>query len=92
MHTNYYEHQKEADEVRLEVNRAGFFVSEFAALPIDELPGDQSHLSAQEQAGQERRLRMLTRKNQYSHGPELSSEEAGSLPPVKPSYHIPERS
>ena len=85
MHANYYEHQKEADQVRLEVNRAAFFIREFAVLPFSELPGDQSHLSALEQAGQERRLRMLTRKNQYSHGPQLEGDELDSLPPVKPS-------
>ena len=88
MHTNYYEHQKEADQVRLEVNRADFFIREFVALPFSELPGDQSHLSALEQAGQERRLRMLTRKNQYSHGPQFSLEEAEALPPVKPAPPI----
>ena len=82
MHANYYEHQKEADQVGLEVNRAGFFIREFAALPFGELPGDQSHLSDLEQAGQERRLRMLTRKTRYSHGPQFSQEEASSLPPV----------
>ncbi len=82
MHTNYYEHQKEADQVRLEVNRADFFIREFAALPFAELPGDQSHLSPLERQGQERRLRMLTRKNQYSHGPQFSPDEAAELPPV----------
>lgn len=85
MHANYYEHQKEADQVRVEVNRASFFIREFVALPFGELLGDQSHLSVLEQAGQERRLRMLTRKNQYSHGPQLEGDELDSLPPVKPS-------
>ena len=92
MHANYYEHQKEADQVRLEVNRASFFVREIAGLPLSELPGDQTHLSALELEGQERRLRMLTRKNQYSHGPQLSRDEAASLPPVKPSDIATERS
>ncbi len=90
MHTNFYEHQKEADQVRLEVNRAAYFVKEFAALPITDLPGDQSHLSPLEQAGQARRFRMLTRKNQYSHGPQFSTEEAAELPPVNPSVTIDE--
>ena len=79
MHTNFYEHQehqKEADQVRLEVNRAAYFVREFTALAEADLPEDQSHLSTLEQAGQARRLRMLTRKNQYSHGPQFSAEEA----------------
>ena len=85
MHGNYYEHQKEADEVGLEINRAAFFIREFAALTLTELPGSQSHLSPLEQAGQERRLLMLVRKNQYSHGPQFSAEEAAALPPVNPS-------
>ena len=85
MHANYYEHQKEADEVRIEIHRAAYFVREFAELPFAELPGDQTHLSPLEQAGQERRFRMLTRKNQYSHGPQFSPEEAASLPPVEPA-------
>ena len=85
MHTNFYEHQKEADQVRLEVNRAAFFVREFTALPIADLPRDQSRLTLLEQAGQERRLRMLTRKNQYSHGPQFSTEEAAELPPIDQS-------
>ncbi len=85
MHTNYYEHQKEADQVRLEINRAAFFIHGFAALPLSDLPGDQSHLSPLEQDGQRRRLRMLTRKNQYSHGPQFSPDEAANLPPVKPA-------
>ena len=84
MHANYYEHQKEADQVRLEANRAAFFIREFAALPFSDLSGDQIHLSPLEQAGQERRLRMLTRKNQYSHGPEFTEEETAALPPVAP--------
>ena len=90
MHTNFYEHQKEADQVRLEVNRAAFFVGEFTALPIAELPGDQSHLSPLERAGQERRFRMLTRRNQYSHGPQFSEDEAAELPPVGLSTAVDE--
>ena len=89
MHANYYEHRKEADQVRVELNRAGVFPREFAALPFANLPGDQSHLTALEQAGQERRLRMLTRNNQYSHGPQFSEEEAAALPPVSPPPPIP---
>ena len=90
MHTNFYEHQKEADQVRLEVNRAAFFVGEFTALPIAVLPGDQSHLSPLERAGQERRFRMLTRRNQYSHGPQFSEDEVAELPPVGPSTAVDE--
>ncbi len=88
MHTNFYEHQKEADQVRLEVNRADYFVSQFAALPFVDLPGEQSHLSPIEQAGQARRLRMLTRKNRYSHGAQYSPEEVAELPPIDPSTNV----
>ena len=88
MHSNFYEHQKEADQVRLEVSRAAYFVREFTALPVADIPGDQSHLSPLEQAGQARRFRMLTRKNQYSHGPQFTPEEAAELPPVDPSATV----
>ena len=84
MHTNYYEHQKEAYQVRVQVDNAGYFVRELASLPLDNLPGDRSHLTPVERSGQERLLRMLTRKNPYSHGPQLSAEEAAALPPVTP--------
>jgi hypothetical protein len=85
IHANYYEHQWEMDEIRTGINNAAFFIREFAALPFSELPGDQSHLSALEQAGQERRLRMLTRKNRYSHGPQFAGDELDGLPPVTPA-------
>ena len=88
MHSNYYEHQKEAYQVRVQVNNAAFFTRELAALSLDNLPSDQSHLSPLERQGQERLLRMLTRKNQYSHGSQLSPEELDLLPPVKPALPI----
>lgn len=84
MHTNYYEHQKEAYQVRVQVDNAAFFTRELANLPLENFPGDQSHLTPLERQGQERLLRMLTRKNQYSHGPQFSEDEAASLPPVMP--------
>ena len=88
MHSNYYEHQKEAYQVRVQVNNAAFITRELAALSLDNLPSDQSHLSPLERQGQERLLRMLTRKNQYSHGSQLSPEELDLLPPVKPALPI----
>ena len=84
LHANYYEHQWEADEIRTGIINAALVIRELSAAPLDNLPSDQSHLSALEQAGQERRLRMLTRKNQYSHGPEFTEEETAALPPVAP--------
>ncbi len=82
LHANYYEHQWELADVRTGINNATFFISELVALPLDEWPSDRSHLSLLEQQGQERLLRMLTRKNQYSHGPQFSPDEAAELPPV----------
>ena len=85
LHTNYYEHQLLAGEVRVGINNAAFFVRELSALSLDQLPTDRSHLSPLERQDQERRIRMLTRKNQYSHGPQFSPEEAAELPPVDPT-------
>ncbi len=83
MHANYYEHQKEAYDVRVQINNADFFTREMAVLALDNLPGNQSHLSPLERQGQERLLRMLTRKNRYSHGPQFEGDELGGLLPVK---------
>ena len=85
LHTNYYEHQRRAREVRAGINNAAFFIREFVALPLSELPGDRKHLSPLERQDQDNLLRMLTRKNQYSHGPQLEGDELDSLPPVNPS-------
>ena len=87
IHTNYYEHRTGADDVRREVNRAAYFIPELAALPIDKLLHNpvQASLPRIERDEQERRLRRLTRKTQYSHGPQYSPEEAAGLPPVTPT-------
>ena len=87
IHINYYEHRMEADDVRTQVDRAAYFATELAALPIDELLRNpvQASLPRIERDGQERRLRRLTRKTQYSHGPQYSPEEVAELPPVSPS-------
>ena len=84
LHANYYEHQRGADEIRTGISNASFFIRELTALPLNQLPADRSHLSPLERQDQERRIRMLTRKNPYSHGPQLSAEEAAALPPVIP--------
>ena len=85
LHVNYYEHQRTVGEVRVGINNAAFLIRELAAVRLSELPGDQKHLSPLEQADQERLLRMLTRKNQYSHAGQLEGEELDSLPPVNPT-------
>ena len=89
LHANYYEHQWEASEIRIGITNATLVIRELSAVPLDELPSDQSHLSPLERQGQERRLRLLTRKNQYSHGPQFGPDEAVGLPPVKPSSGEP---
>lgn len=73
LHANYYEHQRDADEIRTGISNAMLFTRELATLPLDNLPSDQSHLSTLERQGQERRLRLLTRKTRHSHGPQLST-------------------
>ncbi len=85
LHTNYYEHQWEVADVRTGINNAAFFIRELSTLPLENIPSDQSHQSLFEQQSQQRLLRMLTLKNQYSHGPQLEGEELNNLPPVKPS-------
>ena len=87
IHTNYYEHQMGADDVRTQVDRAAYFTRQLAALPIDELLLNprRASLPRMEREGQERRLRRLTRKTGQSHGPEFSAAEAAELPPVMPA-------
>ena len=84
LHTNYYEHQRVAGEVRVGINTAEFLIKELSTLPLDQLPSDRYHLSPLERESQERLLRMLTRKTQYSHGPQLEGDDLNNLPPVKP--------
>ena len=86
IHINYYEHRMGADDVRTQLDRAAYFTTELAALPVDELRHNpvRASLPRIERDEQERRLRRLTRKTQHSHGPQLSPEEAATLPPVTP--------
>ena len=92
LHANYYEHQRGADEIRTGLTNATFFTREISIIPLGNLSsssGNQPNLTPLEIQDQERRLRMLTRKNQYSHGPEFSPEEADALPPVNPAPPVP---
>ena len=86
VHFNYYEHQMEADDVRIQVDSAAHFTRELSALRLDNLRQNpvQAILPTIEREGQERRLRRLTRKTQYSHGTQLTPSEAANLPPVNP--------
>ena len=64
MHINWRQPRKEADTVRREVTQAAYFTTQLAALPIDKLRHNpvQAKLPRIERDGQERRLRLLTRK------------------------------
>ncbi len=85
LYANWYEHQRDATEIRSGINGAALLTGELAGLSLPPQPGSRRQLSAQERNDQERRLRMLTRKTQYSHGPQLTPVEAASLPPVNPA-------
>ena len=85
LHINYYEHQHRTDEIRTGIDNATFLTRELAAIPLSQLPSSREHLSATERQDQERRLRMLTRKTQFSHGPQLEGNDLDALPPIKPA-------
>ena len=82
---NYYEHQRSAAEVRTGLAQAVSLLEALAAMRLPELPANNEHLSVLERQDQERLLRTLTRKNQYSHGAQFSEDEVAELPPVGPS-------
>ena len=84
-HSNYYEHQRETIEVQDAIDGAAVLTREMARLRGEEPPTRQDHLSQSQAAEQERRLRRLTRKTQYSHGDVYSGDELDRLPPVRPS-------
>ena len=85
LHANWYEHQRDATEIRSGINGAALLTGELAGLSLPSQPGSRRRLTAQEMSDQERRLRTLTRKTQYSHGTQLTPSEAASLPPVNPA-------
>ena len=85
LHANWYEHQRDATEIRIGINSATLLTGELTGLSLLPQPGSLAQLSAQEMNDQERRLRTLTRKTQYSHGPQLTPSEAANLPPVNPA-------
>ncbi len=84
LHTNWYEHQRSVIEIRTGLDSAAALTGELAGLSLPPQPGSRRRLTAQEMSDQERRLRMLTRKTQYSHGSQLTPSEAANLPPVNP--------
>ena len=79
IHTNFYEHQVFKDEVEVRLANARFFVE-----AMDEVLSDPQRELLPDSREQETRLRALTRKTAFSHGPELTPEEVADLPPVIP--------
>ena len=90
LHGNYYEHQRGAAEVRTGLARAASLIDALSTMQLSELPASSEHLSHLESQDQERLLHMLTRKNQYSHGPQFREDEAAELPPVGLSTAVDE--
>ena len=85
LHANWFEHERTATEILTGINTAAALTGELAGLSLPPQPGSRAQLSAQEMNDQQRFLRTLTRKTQYSHGPQLTPVEAASLPPVNPA-------
>ena len=85
LHINYFEHEWGFSDIRIGLDTAAFLTRELAAIPLSQLPSSREHLSATERQDQERRLRTLTRKTQFSHGPQLEGDDLDALPPIKPA-------
>ncbi len=85
LHINYYEHQRGFHEILIGLENATFLIRELAAAPLSQLPASREGISVPERQDQERLLRMLTRKTQYSHGPQLEGNDLDALPPIKPA-------
>ena len=82
LHANWYEHQRTATEILSGINTAALLTGELAGLSLPPQPGSQRQLTALEMNDQQRFLRMLTRKTQYSHGSQLQGAALANLPPV----------
>ena len=85
LHGNFYEHQTLESDVRDELDAATRFIAEMSELRRLEIPERQDHLSPNQAADQERRLRSLTTKTPRSHGEVYSEDELAVLPPVAPA-------
>ena len=85
LHTNWYEHQRSIIEIRTGLDSAASLAGELAGLSLPSQPGSRRQLSALEMNDQQRLLRMLTRKTQYSHGSQLQGAALANLPPVNPA-------
>ena len=85
LHTNWYEHQRSVIEIRTGLDSAAALTGELAGLSLPPQPGSRRQLSPLEMNDQQRLLRMLTRKTQYSHGSQLQGAALTHLPPVNPA-------
>ena len=85
LHTNWYEHQRSIIEIRTGLDSAASLAGELAGLSLPPQPGSLRQLTALEMNDQQRLLRMLTRKTQYSHGAQLQGAALANLPPVNPA-------
>ena len=85
LHANWFEHERTATEILTGINTAAALIGELAGLSLPPQPGALAQLSAQERNDQQRFLRMLTRKTQYSHGSQLQGAALTHLPPVDPA-------
>ena len=84
LHANWYEHQYTATEILSGINGAALLLGELAGLSLPPQPGSRRQLTALEMNDQQRFLRTLTRKTQYSHGAQLQGAALANLPPVNP--------
>ena len=85
LHVNFYEHQREASDVQDSLEDAEVYIREMAQALREEPSIQQDHLSPDEVADQERRLRRLTTKTSRSHGDAFGEDELDNLPPVRPT-------
>ena len=86
MHTNFYEHQMQLDEVRPMLESGKVFCQELFDLRTSELP-DARRLSPDQEAGQASRLSTLTRqlRDEAAFGEQFTEAELEDLPPVTPT-------
>ena len=85
LHANWFEHERSATEILTGINAASQLTGALAGLSLPPQPGSRAQLSALEMNDQQRLLRMLTRKTQYSHGSQLQGAALANLPPVNPA-------
>ena len=84
LHDNFYEHQLSKLDVQYIIETARAFTLAMQEVRLAGPPGNQGHLSPEEQRDQARLLRNLSRQIRYPHEGELTGEELETLPPVQP--------